>query len=317
MKTPIAFIIFNRPDYTKKVFETIRQAQPKQLLVIADGPRSDRSSDIERCAAARAVIDKVDWDCEVLKNFSDQNLGCGRRPATGISWVFENVEEAIILEDDCMPHPTFFHFCEELLERYRFDKRVMHISGNNYWNEKCQRHDSYVFSRYALSWGWATWKRAWQYYDFELKLWSEVDQKALLSNLLGDQHTANTWMRIFQRIGNDTNLDCWDYQWILTCWLQNGLSILPSVNLVSNIGFGADATHTFTSESFALDTLQLSVAAQEIVLPLKHSQLMVRDAQIDQFIQDFYYDYYPKLPKRIRKLPKRIRSKLNHIFFKK
>jgi hypothetical protein len=306
MKTPIAFIIFNRPDNTKKVFEAIRQAQPSQLLVIADGPRANRPDDIEKCAAARAVIDQVDWDCKVLKNFSDKNMGCGMRPATGISWVFDNVEEAIILEDDCIPHPTFFHFCEELLDYYRFDQRVMHISGNNYWGKKHPRDDSYTFSRYPLSWGWATWKRAWQHYDFEMKLWTEVDQERILKDLLVDQHIAKTWMKTLQRIGRDTTLDCWDYQWILTCWLQGGLSILPSVNLVSNVGFGADATHTFTPKSFSLEEIQLSVPAEEIHFPLKHPPMMVRDSEIDQFIQDFYYDYYPKLFKRIRLKLKKI-----------
>ena len=300
MKTPIAFIIFNRPDKTQKVFEAIRCAQPPKLFVIADGPRLHRSDDLDKCAATRAIIDQVDWNCEVIKNFSDKNLGCGMRPATGISWVFENVEEAIILEDDCIPHPTFFRFCEELLDKYRFDHRVMHISGNNYWSEKFQRNDSYVFSRYPLSWGWATWKRAWQHYEFEMTLWHQVNQRNVLRDLLGDRHTVDTWIKIFQRIGTDATLDCWDYQWILTCWLQNGLSILPNVNMVSNVGFGADATHTFTKESFAADGTQLSVSQEAMTFPLKHPQMMIRDSDIDRLIQDVYYDYYPKLLKKIR-----------------
>lgn len=299
MKTPVALVIFNRPDTTQKVFEAIRQAQPSKLLVIADGPRTDRPEDIEKCAAARAVIDRVDWDCEVLKNFSDKNLGCGVRPATGISWIFDNVEEAVILEDDCIPHSTFFHFCEEMLEKYRFDQRVMHISGNNYWSGYHQRHHSYIFSRYPLSWGWATWRRAWQHYDFEMKLWAEVKQKALLENLLIDRHITTTWEKVFQYV-IDENFDCWDYQWILTCWLQRGLSILPSVNLVSNVGFSSDATHTFSIESSSADGLQLSVPSEAMTFPLKHPQMMIRDSEIDRFIQDIYYDYHPKLLKKIQ-----------------
>jgi hypothetical protein len=131
LKTPVALIIFKRPDTTERVFETIRQAKPPKLLVVADGPRTDQPGEAEKCAATRAIIDRVDWDCEVLKNYSDSNLGCGLRPATGISWVFEQVEEAIVLEDDCVPHPTFFRFCEELLEYYRHDERIMSISGIN------------------------------------------------------------------------------------------------------------------------------------------------------------------------------------------
>jgi hypothetical protein len=301
MKTPIAFIIFNRPDNTKKVFEIIRQAQPSRLLVIADGPRANRPDDIEKCAATRAVIDQVDWDCEVTKNFSDKNLGCGTRVSSGITWVFDQVEEAIILEDDCIPHPTFFRYCEELLERYRFDSRVMHISGSNFWATKHPREQSYLFSHYSQMWGWASWRRAWQHYDFQMKQWPEVKQKNLLKDLLIDQHAADTWTKIFQNVV-DGGVDTWDYQWHFACWLQHGLAIVPNVNLVSNIGFDEDATHTFTPKSFSsdADAPQLSVPATEIGFPLTHPQMMVRDSEIDQFIQDFYYDYYPKLFKRIR-----------------
>ncbi len=309
MKTPIALIIFNRPDYTARVFEEIRQAKPPQLLVIADGPRPDHVEDIQKCAATREIIDRVDWECEVFKNFSDTNLGCGVRPATGISWVFENVETAIILEDDCIPHPSFFAFCDELLERYRHDTRVMHISGNNYWSNKHPRAENYTFSRYPMSWGWATWRRAWQHYDFDMKLWPEIAQKKILLDLLNDRHTAQTWTRIFQDVV-DMDLGCWDFQWILTCWLQNGLAILPNINLVSNIGFGDDATHTFSADSTSVDGFQLSVPADKMTFPLKNPQMMIPDSHIDRFIQDAIYDYFPKLPKKIR-------LKLNRIIFNK
>jgi hypothetical protein len=301
MKTPVALIIFNRPDRTKQVFEAIRQAKPPKLLVIADGPRPDRPDDTAKCAAARAIIEQVDWDCEVLQNFADTNLGCGIRPATGISWVFDRVDRAIILEDDCIPHPDFFRFCDELLERYCDDERVMHISGNNFWSSKYHHEESYLFSRYPLSWGWATWRRAWQHYDFDMKLWSRMthtrQQNLLEDLLLGDKHAAKTWIGIFQ---DAIGVAAWDYQWILTCWLQNGLAIVPHVNLVSNVGFGADATHTFSVNTYSVDCPQLSISSAAIDFPLKHPNLMARDSQVDRFIQDLNYDYSPKLPKRIR-----------------
>jgi hypothetical protein len=311
MKTPVALLIFNRPSCTQRVFEAIRQAQPSTLLAIADGPRADRPDDIEKCAAARAIIDRVDWDCEVIKNYSDTNLGCGIRPATGISWVFEQVESAIILEDDCIPHPDFFRFCDELLERYRDDERVMHISGNNFWSSKYQAEESYFFSRYTLSWGWATWRRAWQHYDFDMKYWLQIapkHQQQLLKNLLSDEHAAKTWQKIFQD-AIDLNLDCWDYQWTLACWLQDGLAIVPDVNLVSNIGFDADATHTRSADTTSLDCPQLSVPATAIDFPLRHPELVLQNRSVDRLIQDICYDYFPKLPKRIR-------LKLNRIFTK-
>ncbi len=313
MKTPIALIIFNRPDHTERVFEVIRQAKPRQLLVIADGPRPDRPGESEKCAAARAIIDRVDWDCEVLKNFSDINLGCAIRPATGISWVFDQVEEAIILEDDCIPHPSFFTFCDEVLARYRHDERIMHISGNNFWANKHQSEDSYTFSRYSLSWGWATWRRAWNYYDMAMPHWPEIKRRKILKDILQDEHVANSWTKIFQNIV-DIDRDVWDYQWTLTCWLQGGLAILPNVNLVSNVGFDASATHTF-SDTFCDDCPSFTVPTSAMEFPLKHPDFILRNLAIDGFIQDNMYDYYPTLRKRIRL--KRIKQKIYRLMQKR
>jgi hypothetical protein len=299
MKTPVALIIFNRPEHTERVFEVIRQAQPEKLLVIADGPRPDRPGEFDKCAAARAIIDRVDWDCDVLKNFSDTNLTCGIRVSTGISWVFEQVEEAIILEDDCVPHPSFFAFCHEMLERYRHDQRVMHISGNNFWSKKYQLDHSYGFSRYTLSWGWATWRRAWQHHDLHIQSWPEVKRHKLLKNILGDDHAVKNWTNIFQRQINE-NYDTWDYQWTLACWLQHGLSIIPNVNLVSNIGFGTDATHTFSAENFNPLCPSFSIPPTAIDFPLTHPQMVIHHAPIDRFIQDTSYDYKPRFRKRIK-----------------
>ncbi len=309
MKTPVTLIIFNRPDRAEKVFEAIRQARPPKLFVIADGPRPTRADDIEKCAAARAIIDRVDWDCEVIKNYAPENLGCGKRVSTGIGWVFEQVEESIILEDDCLPHHTFFQFCEDLLAYYRDDRRVMHISGSNFCSQKYSRTNSCIFSHYAQMWGWATWKRAWHYYDFEMQLWPQLKQRNLLQDLFCDPNTVKTWTRILQDVA-DGKIDTWDFQWMLTCWIQNGLTILPNVNLVSNIGFGADATHTFSAESTAVDGLQMSVSTQAMTFPLQRAEVMIPDKQIDLYMQDALYDYFPKLPKRIQ-------LKMNRIFANK
>ena len=168
MLTPIVFLIFNRPDTTKRVFEAIRQAKPKKLLVVADGPRDDRQGEAEKCAAVRSIIDTVDWDCKVLTNYADVNLGCGLRVSSGLDWVFEQVEEAIILEDDCLPHPSFFPFCEEMLDLYRHDERIMHIAGTNSLEEWKSDVQSYHFSYTGGIWGWATWQRAWKYYHFKM-----------------------------------------------------------------------------------------------------------------------------------------------------
>lgn len=240
--TPVAFIIFNRPDLTEIVFQAIRQAKPQKLLVVADGPRFPEEA--EKCEKARGVIDKVDWNCEVLTNFSETNLGCKGRVSSGLDWVFSEVEEAIILEDDCLPAQTFFYFCQTLLEHYRHDERVMHISGNNFQGGQNITEYSYYFSKYAHIWGWASWRRAWRHYDVNMKTWSEYKNLGLISSAWEDAYEQKYWVGIFECIFNGA-LDTWDYQWLYACWCQNGLSIIPKFNLVSNIGFRPDATHTF------------------------------------------------------------------------
>jgi hypothetical protein len=169
LTTPVAFFIFNRPDTTEQVFSEIVRVKPHKLLVIADGPRSERQGEAEKCSQARSIIDRVNWDCEILTNFSEINLGCKVRVSSGIDWVFEHVEEAIILEDDCLPDPTFFRYCQVMLDHYRNDQRIGMISGDNFQNGIKRNMDSYYFSRYVHIWGWATWRNRWQnYYDVNI-----------------------------------------------------------------------------------------------------------------------------------------------------
>lgn len=181
LQTPVVFFIFDRPDTTARVFAEIARGKPPKLLLVADGPRPDHPGEAEKCAAARAVVEQVDWPCEALTDYAETNLGCRRRVSSGLDWVFATVEEAIILEDNCLPHPTFFRFCEELLERYRDDERVMRISGGNHKFGRKIGTDSYYFTRYAHVWGWASWRRAWRYYDVNMKSWmSATDKRAFL-----------------------------------------------------------------------------------------------------------------------------------------
>jgi hypothetical protein len=283
LRTSVAFLIFNRPDTTEKVFEAIRQAKPPKLLVVADGSRPDRPDDVEKCAAARAIIERVDWDCEVLKNYSDVNLGCKNRVSSGLDWVFNTVEEAIILEDDCLPHSTFFRFCDELLDYYRDDKRIMVISGVNFQFGRKRTEYSYYFSRYNHCWGWATWRRAWQYYDIDMKLWSIIRDGDWLKYILQDSKAVKYWTNFFQNVYNE-NINSWATRWTLACWIQNGLTILPNVNLVSNIGFGEGATNTTISKSrFA------NIPVEEMDFPLKHPPFLLRHVEADDFTQKNHF----------------------------
>jgi hypothetical protein len=299
MKTPVVFIIFNRPDTTAKVFEAIRQAKPPQLLVVADGPRENRPGEAEKCAAARAIIEGVDWECEVLTNYSDINLGCGKRPATGISWVFEQVEEAIILEDDCLPHPTFFQFCDELLDYYRDDERIMLISGDNFQFGKKRTEYSYYFSRYNDIWGWASWRRAWKHFDYDMKLWPTIRNGNFLESILEDEGAMKYWNKVFQKTyeGDST---AWDYRWTFACWVQNGLTVLPNVNLISNIGCGQNATHTTDSKS-----ILANIPSEEMSFPLKYPPFVIRHVEADNFSQRTIFE---------QSLIQRIKNKLNKLF---
>ena len=274
LSTPVAFIIFNRPHTTERVFEAIRQAKPLKLLVVADGPRIDRPGEVEKCVATRAVIDRVDWECEVLTNYSDVNLGSKRRPSSGIDWVFSQVEEAIILEDDCLPAPSFFQFCQSLLEHYRYDDRIATISGTNYQQEQSRTAYSYYFSKYPHIWGWATWRRAWKDYDVDLKTWLECKQNNLLRSAFHDTYEQKCWTDIFDKVYAGEFDTCWDYQWLYTCFCQSRLSIEPNRNLVSNIGFGEDATHTFGESPWA------NMPTDDI-WDIDHPRLIIRNYEAD------------------------------------
>ena len=261
--TPVAFFIFNRPGVTRRVFEVIAQAQPATLLVVADGPRS--SEERAKCEEARAIIAEVNWPCRVITEYAETNLGCKKRLSSGLSWVFSHCAEAIILEDDCVPDLSFFPFCEQMLDRYRDDVRVMMVTGTNYLLDKLDVPESYVFSRYYCVWGWATWRRAWAHYDIALAAWEK--QKA-------DRQLAGFYSEPFMQASVGTGfdlvrqgkIDTWDIQWSYSCLFQSGLCIVPRVNLISNIGavghHSAAADRNHFKPVFRLDTDRLIHPAQ-------------------------------------------------------
>jgi hypothetical protein len=283
LKTPVAFIIFNRPDATERVFAEIVKAKPPKLLVIGDGARASRPGEAEKIAAARTIIQRVDWECEVLTNFSEVNLGCKRRVSSGIDWVFEQVEEAIILEDDCLPDPSFFRFCQELLERYRHDQRIGMISGDNFQFGRRYGDDSYYFSKYVHIWGWATWRDRWvESYDVAIDKWPTIRDEGRLVDMVGDAREARYWGKIFERVHRGL-IDTWDYQWVFANWVEGRISIMPSRNLISNIGFGVSATHT----TGASDVADLSVFT--LKFPLTHPLGIFRNIRADRINYDICF----------------------------
>ncbi|WP_324674392.1 nucleotide-diphospho-sugar transferase [Hymenobacter sp. GOD-10R] len=282
LQTPVLLLVFNRPDTTRRVFETIRQARPTRLYVAADGPRANRPTDVDQCAATRAVVQEVDWPCEVFTLFQERNLNCGIAPITAINWFFSHETEGIILEDDCVPAPSFFSFCQELLARYRDDTRVMHIGGNNFGSEAQEPltpgAPSYYFSTQRNSWGWATWRRAWVLYDYNLTGFQEAVKTGALDGMFTsplEKRYRLSKMAAVLRLPQPA--DVWDYQWEYTIGMNSGLYIVPAVNLVGNIGFGNNSTHTHDDGD-----MMGAVPARDLAFPLVHPAYVRQDRQRDR-----------------------------------
>lgn len=277
--TPVLLIIFNRADTTKLVFEAIRKARPPRLYVAADGPRPHVASDQQKCAEARKIVERVDWPCEVKTLFHDKNLNCGKAPSTAMSWFFENEEQGIILEDDCLPSQSFFRYCQELLEKYRDDSRIMHIGGNNFLGGWRNDPDySYYFSRSGHIWGWATWRRAWQTFDFDILLYTKLKQRGFFDHFFLNPLEKVYRLRKFDKtVANRGKVDWWDYQWDFARFSNSGLAVVPNKNLVKNLGFGEGATHTVNG-SGEFNKLE----AQELKFPLLHPPFVIRDIESDK-----------------------------------
>jgi len=245
INTAVLFIVFNRPGVTAQVFEQIRRARPPRLYVAADGPRPDRPDDIEHCRLTRAVIDGVDWPCELHTRFQDENIGCRDAVSSAINWFFANEERGIVLEDDCLPESTFFGFCEQMLERYQDDTRIGHITGTAFFDDSSlQGIDSdYVFSRHITVWGWASWRRAWRDFDLEIPSWNGFPVERLMPSMY--PWRPERMVRAHDNTRAHTgSANAWDYQWSFTNRSQSRLAVVPRRNQIVNIGFGDGATHT-------------------------------------------------------------------------
>lgn len=277
MKSPIVFIIFNRPNETRTVFETIKKARPSTLFIIADGPRTDNEKPL--CDSARSVVEKIDWPCKVMRNYSDKNLGCKIRVSSGLDWVFDQTDRAIILEDDCVPDQSFFKFCDYLLDYYKDHEYVMHISGNFFHqkNPKFNEITSYFFSKIPHIWGWATWSRAWKKYDVELNKWPALKRNGSLIKKINNSGAYEYWSKIWDQY-YDNQIDSWDGQWFFACLINNGICINPTKNLVSNIGFSKSATHSKIANRFS------NIERQSISFPIKKPDSININKSYDDYI---------------------------------
>lgn len=314
LKTAVLFLVFNRPDTTRQVFEAIRQARPPRLYVAADGPRPNRPGEAERCAEVRRIATNVDWPCEVKTLFRSENLGCKQAVSSAITWFFEQEEEGIILEDDCLPNQSFFWFCEELLGRYREDQRIFVITGNNFQDGRKRGEASYYFSKYNHVWGWASWRRCWQHYCGDIDFWPAWRKSSAWLALMQDKVERRYWEKIFDAVYLD-KIDTWDYQWAASIWFKGGLTATPNVNLVSNIGFGADATHTKSEMSELANRPTLSLGE------ISHPSEVAQDLAADSYVFDHVFGGRDmRFPRLVYTLPRRaagkfyrlIRSRLRH-----
>ena len=297
--TPVLLIVFNRPEVTERTLSAIKKVKPKYLFVAADGPREERPDDIGKCQKVKQVIDDmVDWDCELKTLYRDVNLGCGHGPAEAITWFFEHVEEGIILEDDCLPSNSFFSYCKELLERYREDSRIFLISGYNKQSEWKLAEQDYFYSNYGGIWGWASWRRAWKYFDIELYSLEEAIENKILLNVLGSEQGKLREKKILEA-KNDKSI--WDYHWGFARNINNALACVPSKSLIQNIGFGEDATHT-------KNKIEIEVKAHDINFPLKKNKFIVPDRSYDSL---FFSTNSKPFSKKIKSIPKRFLKRIN------
>lgn len=259
----VLLIIFKRLDTALQALASIRQAAPQRLYVAADGPRDPQEAqDVQ--AVRQAVIQAIDWPCEVKKRFSDTNQGCAQGVYNAICWFFTHESEGIIIEDDCVMSRSFFPFAQELLERYRDDSRVGMICGINY-TQQVNLPASYTFSRYKSCWGWATWRRAWEQMDLAMR-WRHTPYEA---SVLANAGYNQTYWRYRLRLIDCGAVSAWDWQWYLSMAAQNTLCIFPAVSLATNIGCGPGATHTVRKGAPGTNGLH-----GEISFPLVHPEEM-------------------------------------------
>jgi hypothetical protein len=283
--TPILLLIFNRTDVTQKVFNKIKEIKAKYLFVCADGPRPGREDDKINCKLTREIINQVDWDCEVKTLFRDENLGCGFSVCSGISWFFEQVDQGIVLEDDCLPENSFFPFCKELLNRYREDESIYIISGTNMQNGISRNDGSYFFSNYPITWGWASWRRAWSHFCYDIPDFDKDFKNGALNHAFQSKGEKKYWKsKVQQSVTEKKNI--WDYQWWFAIWKNRGMAITPNVNLILNLGFRNTGAH-----SFLYDSVREPSISKSIQFPLIHPENKIINKEADLFTFNNVYSH--------------------------
>lgn len=282
-KVPVLFLIFNRPSETKIVFDAIKKSKPTQLFIAADGPRENVKGEKELCNMTREITENINWPCKVKRLYRKNNLGCKKAVSGAMRWFFKNVEEGIILEDDCLPDLSFFKYCEELIVKYRHNKSIGIIGGNNFSGNSTTK-DSYYFSLFSQMWGWATWRRVWKNYDIKMRKWPDLNRRNWLNTLFPELTQVIYWWSIFDSTYRG-KVDTWDYQWVFSSWVKGYLNIVPRVNLVKNIGFGNQATHLKEKR------VEHNQKINKITFPLRYPNKIERNFKADNLEEKHLYNY--------------------------
>lgn len=306
-QSAVLFVVFNRPDTAEKVFAEIRKVRPSRLYIAADAPREGVEDDIVLCEQTRAIVSLIDWPCDVKTRFSNKNLGCKDGVSSAVSWFFDHEEEGIILEDDCLPSLSFFKFCDAMLDKYRDDSRVRHITGCNLQQGKKWGNGTYYFSNRTHVWGWASWKRVWKEYDKYLSNYNTSDVKEKMSNIYQDPLIAECWVEVFNGL-KAGKINSWAYQLDFINFFNNALTIIPNENLISNIGFDARGTHTTDQENIYANIPIVEI--DEIIDPV----FMIPEKQAD--IATLNNDFNIAVRKRKANSIKSKAKKLLNDFFK-
>jgi hypothetical protein len=284
---PVAVVFFNRPDTLKEVFDAIKEARPSKLFLIQDGARETKPNDLEKIEECKKIVENIDWECEVQKNYSNNNLGCGMRIYSGISWVFNYVDRVCIIEDDCKPTIAFFKFAKEMLERYKDDQRIDMISGMNNLGTYDVSPYSYIFAETGSIWGWATWKRAWDKIDYDINFIEEEDTVRLIKNYVKPKRLAKELIKNGKikkaSLNKGDKLTSWSYQRGMNMFLNSGLIIVPTKNLISNIGLTDDSVHSVNHKNKLPKAIRslFHMKTYDITFPLKHPKHIIRDVEFD------------------------------------
>lgn len=283
-KVPIVYVCFNRPKLTKKTFEYIKKIKPSKLFLILDGPRKSNKQDKINCPKVKKIIQNINWKCKVYKNFSKENLGLKNRFFTGLDWVFNIANEAIILEDDCLPHDDFFYFCEAMLKKYKNSNKVKFITGNNFQDQKKtdKISEDYYFSKYSHIWGWATWKKTWHDVKREDNYWKNKIFNSDFDMMKSTAKEKKYWKNMYKSVLNN-KLNSWAIYLLFSIWKNKGLTVTPKINLIKNLGLSS-GTNTINLD------IKLDISNKNLNKPLKHPKIIKVNFKKDLYVFNTVYN---------------------------